>query len=374
VEKSKCPCPWQEWRKCDKNNLKSYGRRAINMNSMERAMTSITHKEPDRVPVFHLLSHYGAKELDISIKDYFSKPDAVVEAQLRMRKKYSNDCLYTFFYAPIEIEAYGGEVVFVEDGPPNSGEPLIKNIEQIKNITPPEINESKPLQRVLEVTSTLKKSVGNDAPIIGVVMSPFSLPVMQMGFEKYLELLYFHKDEFNQLMKINEEFCVAWANAQLEAGAAAICYFDPLASPAIIERAIYLKTGHIVAKNTLNRINGAIATHLASSIALPVVDDIVETGSAVLGFSGEDDVKAIKERATGKICLLGNLNGIDMMNWDGERTKKEVRELIQKAARGGGFILSDNHGEIPLQVPEEVLLEVAETVKEHGVYPIKAEL
>lgn len=344
------------------------------MNSMERAMTSITHKEPDRVPVFHLLSHYGAKELDISIKDYFSKPDAVVEAQLRMRKKYSNDCLYTFFYAPIEIEAYGGEVVFVEDGPPNSGEPLIKNIEQIKNITPPEINESKPLQRVLEVTSTLKKSVGNDAPIIGVVMSPFSLPVMQMGFEKYLELLYFHKDEFNQLMKINEEFCVAWANAQLEAGAAAICYFDPLASPAIIERAIYLKTGHIVAKNTLNRINGAIATHLASSIALPVVDDIVETGSAVLGFSGEDDVKAIKERATGKICLLGNLNGIDMMNWDGERTKKEVRELIQKAARGGGFILSDNHGEIPLQVPEEVLLEVAETVKEHGVYPIKAEL
>ena len=343
------------------------------MNSMQRVMTSISHKEPDRVPVFHLLSHYGAKELGISIKEYFSNPDYVAEAQLRMRKKYSNDCLYTFFYAPIEIEAFGGEVVFVDDGPPNSGVPFIKNIEQIVNISPPKINDSKPLQRVLEATSTLKKSIGEEAPIIGVVMSPFSLPVMQIGFEKYLELIYFRKEAFNQLMKINEAFCVSWANAQLEAGATAICYFDPLASPAIIEREKYLETGHKVAQKTLRQIKGATATHLASGRGLPVVEDIVATGSAVLGFSGEDNVKEIKERAAGKICLLGNLNGIDMANWDKEKTRNEVKGLIQKAAKGGGFILSDNHGDLPWQVSEDVLLEMAETVKEYGTYPIQAE-
>ena len=343
------------------------------MNSMERVMTTISHKEPDRVPVFHMLSHYGAKELGLSIEEYFSKPDYVVEAQLDMRKKYSNDCLYTFFYAAIEIEAFGGEVVFTEDGPPNSGESFIKSMEQIKNIKPPKINESKSLQRVLKVTKNLKKFIGDKAPIIGVVMSPFSLPVMQMGFEKYLELIYFRKDEFNQLMKINEEFCVSWANAQLKAGATAICYFDPLASPAIIERPKYLETGHKIAKKTLSQIKGATATHLASGIAFPVVDDVAATGSAVLGFSGEDNIEAIKERAAEKICLLGNLNGIDMANWDKEKTRKEVKELIQKAARGGGFILSDNHGEIPWQVSEDILLEIAETVKKYGIYPIKAE-
>ncbi len=343
------------------------------MNSMERVITSMSHKEPDRVPVFHLFSHYGAKELGISIKEYFSDPGYVVEAQLRMRKKYSNDCLYTFFYAPIEIEAYGGEVVFVEDGPPNSGEPFIKNIDQIVKINPPVIKDSKPLQRVLEATSTLKKSVGDEIPIIGVVMSPFSLPVMQIGFEKYLELMYFRKDEFNQLMSINEAFCVSWANAQLEAGATAICYFDPLASPTMIERPTYLETGHKIAQKTLNQIKGPTATHLASGIGLPIVDDIVATGSAVLGFSGKDDVKAIKERAAGKICLLGNLNGIEMASWDKEKTRIEVKDLIKKAGKGGGFILSDNHGDIPWQVSEDVLLEIAETVKESGHYPIKAE-
>ncbi len=343
------------------------------MNSMERAMTAISHKEPDRVPVFHMLSCYGAKELGISIKEYFSKPEHVVEAQLRMRKKYSNDCIYTFFYAPIEIEAFGGEVVFKEDGPPNSGEPFIKTIEQIKAIEIPKINESQQLKRVLAATELLKKAVGDEIPIIGVVMSPFSLPVMQMGFEKYLELLYFKKDEFAELMKINEAFCVSWANAQLQAGATAICYFDPLASPAMIERKKYLETGHKVANHTISQIQGPTATHLASGISSAVLEDIIATGSAVLGFSAKDPIEEVKEKATKQICLLGNLNGIDMANWDREKTRKEVRQLIQKAAPGGGFILSDNHGEIPWQVSEDVLMEIAEAVKEYGTYPIQTE-
>lgn len=343
------------------------------MNSMERVMTAISYKEPDRVPIFQLLSTYGAKELGIPIRNYFSNPKYVVEAQLRMREKYSNDCIYTFFYAPIEIEAFGAEVVFIEDGPPISGEPFIKSIDQIKNIKIPEIKESIQLRSVLQATESLKKNVGEEVPIIGVVMSPFSLPVMQMGFEKYLELLYFRKGEFNQLMKINEEFCVAWANAQLEAGATAICYFDPLASPTIIERQKYIETGHKIAKKTLSRIKGPTATHLASGITLPVLEDVIETGSAVLGFSAKDDPNNLKIKAKNKICLLGNLNAIDMVNWDREKAKREVKKLIKKAAPGGGFVLSDNHGDIPWQVSEDILIEIAEAVKEYGSYPIKAE-
>ncbi len=340
------------------------------MNSMERVMTAITHKEPDRVPVFHLFSHYGAKELGMSVKNYFSNSKNVVEAQLRMREKYSNDCLYTFSYAPIEVEAFGGEVVYIDDGPPNSGQPFIRDFAQIKNIELPLIKESKPLLRVLETTQALKNTVGDEVPIIGVVMSPFSLPVMQMGFEKYLELLYFREDEFNHLMKINQEFCIAWANAQFDSGATAITYFDPLASPAIIERSKYIETGHKVAKETLSRFKGASATHLASGIGLPVLDDIINTGSAVLGFSNKDNVTEIKKQAKGKICLLGNLNGIEMVNWDKKTTQNKVKNLIQKAAKGGGFILSDNHGDIPWQVSESTLLEISETVKKYGTYPI----
>jgi uroporphyrinogen decarboxylase len=340
------------------------------MNSLERTMAAISHTEPDRVPLFLLLSLYGAKELQMPVRQYFSQPANVVKAQLLMREKYSNDCIYTFFYAPIEVEAFGGEVIFVDDGPPNSGRPIISSLSDIASLELPVVEDTPCLKRVLEATAMLKAEVGDTVPLIGVVMSPYSLPVMQMGFEKYLELIYDHPDEFDALMRLNEEFCVAWANAQLAAGATAICYFNPLSSPNMIERERYLVTGYPVDQRTIARINGPTATHLASGIALPVIDDIIALGSAVLGFSERDDLSAIKEASRGRICLLGNLNGIDMVNWSPAQAENAVKRVITAAGAGGGLILSDNHGEIPWQVKEETLLAIGEAVRTHGTYPL----
>ena len=204
------------------------------MTSLQRVLTALEHREPDRVPFFLLATMHGAKELGLSIKEYFSKAENVVEGQLRLLAKYRHDCLYNFFYAPVEIEAWGGDVIYSDDGPPNSGEPFIRNLDDITKLVPPAQIETIPaLNKVLNSAAMLKDKVGNEVPILGVVMSPFSLPVMQIGFDKYIELMYEHPDLFNHLMKVNEEFCVAWANAQLKAGSTAICYFDPVSSSTI---------------------------------------------------------------------------------------------------------------------------------------------
>ncbi len=344
--------------------------KANEMTSMQRVLTTLSHKEPDRVPLFLLTTMHGAKELGLSIKDYFSKAENVVEGQLRLRKKYRNDCIYSFFYAPLEIEAFGGEVIYSDDGPPNSGVPFIKAIEEIKNLQPPIVKETKALYKVLQATQKLKAAVGDEAPIIGVVMSPFSLPVMQLGFDKYLELMHFHSDLFNQLMQINEEFCVDWANAQLQAGATAICYFDPVSSTTIIPRKKYLETGFQIARRTISRIAGPTATHFASGKCLTIVDDVSQTGTAVVGTSSLEDIGAMKQACRGKLTILGNLNGIEMRRWNAADVNRIVKETIQKAAPGGGFILSDNHGEIPFQVPDETLLAISEAVHTFGKYPI----
>jgi len=68
---------------------------------------------------------------------------------------------------------------------------------------------------------------------------------------------------------------------------------------------------------------------------------------------------------------MGNLNGIEMRHWSVEKAEQKVREAISKAAAGGGFILSDNHGEIPWQVSDEVLLAISDATHKWGKYPIK---
>ncbi len=338
--------------------------------SLERTFTTVGHLEPDRVPVFLGLTMHGAREYGVSIEDYFATPLRVAEAQLRMRERIGHDNLMGFLHAAGEMEAWGSSVLYFEDGPPNAGSPVIMDPNEILDLEPPPLSHSPSMQNTLEVLSILKGEVADQVPIVGVVIAPFSLPVMQMGFGPYLDLLFESPALFRRLMRTNEEFTVAWANAQIEAGASVIVYFDPVSSPTVIPSEVYLQTGYQVALHTLPRIEGPTVTHFASGRTLTIVEDVARTGTAAIGISSDDDLEALKLRCAGKLCILGNLNGIAMRDWTPDQTEKEVKAVIERAGRGGGLILSDTHGEIPIQVGEEVLQALVSAAREWGRYPL----
>lgn len=340
------------------------------MTSMQRVLTTLGHREPDRVPLFLLVTMHGAKELRLSIRDYFSRAENVCEGQIRLRAKYGHDCLYAIFYAPLEIEAWGGEVIYAPDGPPNSGQPFIQNAEMIPRLKAPDVKKTPCLAKVLKAIELMKARVGDECPIIGVVMSPFSVPVMQMGFGPYLDLMMERPKLFEKLMQVNEEFCVDWANAQMEAGVTALGYFDPVSSPTIIPRELYLRTGFEVAKRVISRFKGPAAAHLASGSVIPIIGDIIQTGAAAVGVSCLENLSEIKSACRGKISVMGNLNGIEMRRWSPQEAEDKVRQAVAQAGPGGGFILSDNHGEIPWQVSDETLAAIGEAVRRFGTYPL----
>ncbi|MCW2278601.1 uroporphyrinogen decarboxylase family protein [Heliophilum fasciatum] len=341
------------------------------MTSMERVLRALQHQEPDQVPLLLTLTMHGAKELGMSIKEYYSAADHVIEGQRRLQKKYRNDCYYTFTYAAVEVEAYGGDVIFCDDGPPNSGTPIIQDVQAIRNLEPVRVAEVPCLQRLLTVTEGLHRLSAGAVPVIGVVISPFSVPVMQFGFERYIELIYEQPLLFERLMQVNETFCVEWANAQLAAGATAICYFDPLSSPTMISRDLYRQTGYLVAQRVLSRIQGPTVIHLASGRCMPVLDDLLRLGVQAIGVSTLEDLGQLKANCAGKTALLGNLNGLEMWNWTPEEAEAIVKATIAKAGPHGGFLLADNHGEIPYQVTEETLQAIALAVEKWGRYPLE---
>ena len=190
-------------------------------------------------------------------------------------------------------------------------------------------------------------------------MAPFSLPVMQMGFENYLKLIIEGGEAFEHLMKINQEFCVNWANRQLEAGATAICYFNPVASGEMIERSLYVKRAFDVDCKTIEQIQGPTATHFASARTIPTLDLIEKTGTNIVVVSARESIADIKTGST--LTVMGNLDGI-LLRTSSEAEIREQVGLILDQGTGGRVILSDNHGEIPWQIPESALLTIADEV------------
>ena len=193
---------------------------------------------------------------------------------------------------------------------------------------------------------------------------------MQLSFDHYLEVLCERPELYARLMRMNEEFCVAWANAQLAAGASAIGYADPVSSPSISARELFLRTGYPVAQRTIARIRGPVAMHFASGRSLAVVDDVVRLGAVGISASALEDLPAVKAACRGRLTVLGNLNAIVMRRWDDAQAEAAVKAALAQAGPGGGFILTDNHGEIPWQVPESVLDAVSAAAREWGRYPL----
>jgi len=337
---------------------------------LERTLTTLSHQEPDRVPLFLFTGLLGARQLGVSIEQYYASADLVIEANTRMVDTYHSDCLATFLYASLEVEAWGGTTVFIENGPPNCGAPIVTKPSEISKLKAPSLDAAAGLQRVLAVTASLKQRFGDEYPILGTVISPFSLPVMQMGFAAYLNLLFEEPERFQELMAVNIEFCVAWANAQLQAGATAIGYVDPVSSPTLISPEMFRQTGLLIMQKTLPRINGSVAIHLASGRCLPILDELIATGALALGVSGLEDLALLKSRSNKRVGLMGNLNGITMRNWTPAQAELEVKRAIAKAGAGGGFVLADHHGEIPWQVPDEVLFALRAAVDRWGRYPL----
>lgn len=341
----------------------------MSMTSAERVGIALSHREPDRVPLLLPLTLHGARELGLTIREYFARPAAVAEGQLRMQSRYGQDFLVGFFYASLELEAWGGGTIFVQDGPPNAAAPLVREAEGIRSLSPPRLENSPGLLRVLE-TIGLMKARRPSVPILGVAVAPFSLPIMQLGFELYLQVLHERPDLVDILLRVDEEFCVQWANAQLRAGASAVCLFDPCASPTVTPPELSRRAGFPSERRTLARIQGPVATHFASGRCSGVLDDLGATGTVGIGVSALDDLRAIKAACRGRLAVIGNLNGLAMPDWGPASAEAAVRRALAAAAPGGGFILSDNHGEIPWQVPEEVLSSIADAARRWGTYPL----
>ncbi len=346
--------------------------RVPELTPLGRVVAALTRQTPDRVPLILPLTLHGGQALGISIREFYSDPRNVIEGQVRLHDRYGADAVPGSWYAPLEHEVWGGEVLWFDDGPPNAGLPIV-TAERIPLLESPRPEDSPRSMAMLEAIAGLRERLGPDVAIIGAVVSPNSLPIMLMGFEPYLQLVLDRRPLWDRLVRVVEEWSVAWGNAQLAAGASGLVYFDPMASSTIVPPALYRATGKRVATRVIARLAGPTVTMLASGRSIPVIGDLAETGTLGVGISSLDDVDEAAALCRGRLAIVGALNGIEMRHWSAADAEAEVRRLV-RAAGPGGLVVCDNHGEIPFPVTDETLMAIADAVRRWGRYPLSPDV
>jgi uroporphyrinogen decarboxylase len=101
----------------------------------------------------------------------------------------------------------------------------------------------------------------------------------------------------------------------------------------------------------------------------PILDDLVEAG-----FDGLHpihpqcmDIRKVKEYLAGKMCILENVDCRSLLVFGSESELREsVKETIEKAAPGGGYIISSSNSIYPGCKPENYIAMV-HAAREYGV-------
>jgi len=103
----------------------------------------------------------------------------------------------------------------------------------------------------------------------------------------------------------------------------------------------------------------------------PIMDTLLDTGYDGLNPlepQADMGLKKVKEYCGDRLCLLGNIDCIDLLP-DGtvDEVKSAVRQAIDDAAEGGGLIICSSNSLLPGVKPENCIA-MFETTREYGAY------
>lgn len=332
------------------------------MNSLQRVLAAVNAEPVDRTPVLPIMLMQGARELEISLPEYFERPTRLAEGQLRLLERFGHDGVFAFPHIVQDVLPWGSALTFHEDGPPSVAKMVIRDFEDILELEAPQPADHPYLRHTLEAAEALTRAVGDEKLIVGAIIGPFSLPTMLMGTRRFLDLLddpQLRERYFRPLMAQMIEFAARWVRAQFESGCHLVVFAEGIASATIIDEPTFLQYAKPVMEEFVERVTGVVGG-AGGALALEFVGhglpfmhhvrDLDVAGCLI----GESDTIVEARAAIGpKKALIGNINNLKLLRWGPERVQFEARRVMAQA--GPGFILSNQGPEVPWNVPYPVL-------------------
>lgn len=341
------------------------------ITGMDRLVAAINGKTSDRIPVFCNLLDQGAKELGVSLKEYYLNGEHVAEAQLRMREKYGYDNVWSLFYVGKEAEVLGcGKIAFVNDGPPNVEDFVIKTYDDIEKLqVPDDISGHPAFQEPLKCLRILKREVGGKYPICAYVTASMTLPAILMGMDKWMELLLIGPAGVrDELLTKCSDFFRKEITAYRNAGADVLVYSNPFGSTDFIPMKLFKELSLPWMERDLKPVGSqGVVYYCGSARFNNVIEQVIERlGISVFYLSPMDDIAEGKKIIAGRGLCCGVINDIKLIDWSKNEIRNEVRRMIDQGMPGGRFLFGTLV--MPYAIPEENIRAMLEAAYEFGRY------
>ncbi|MHB9130518.1 MAG: uroporphyrinogen decarboxylase family protein [Armatimonadota bacterium] len=234
--------------------------------------------------------------------------------------------------------------------------------------------------RLVEIDTAvaMNRALGEKAVVVfGGVGGPLTTAWMLMGYENICLSLYDDPEFVEQVVQLAVDFAIAGATRMAEAGVDGFFVSEDLGS----------STGGLISpaqfKAVFKPALGKIISHI-KGLGLPValhscgciydfLDDAVELGiDAIhpLQRTANMDIARVKAQYGDRVCIIGNINSSATLPYGTpDEVETEVRETIDVAAPGWGYILASDHS-LHDGIPVRNIQAMFDAGRKYGVYPV----
>jgi uroporphyrinogen decarboxylase len=360
------------------------------MNSRERILTALNNDQPDRLPVFELYINESSivrlakilmpeqVKIEAGMDRFGEESLEVLDLYCSLVEELGLDATCTNFSIGIEKivgdrgrDKYGTVYFLSEHGEPMPVDGPIKTPEDLVGFDMVSRLEADDFSRVKYVIDNVGK---NRAHFVSIT-DPFKVSWRRRGGMQGLLIDFaLNPRMVHDLARIATDFDKAAIDMIAEVGADAVTVPGDLAgeyttimSPKHYRE--FIKPYHKEIVDHAHKQGLKIIKHTDGN-AWPILDDFLEVGFD--GFHPVQpqcmDIGEVKTYLAGKMCVMGNIDCRDLLvSGTEEEVEQTVRETIEKAAPGGGYIISSSNSIHPNVKPENYIAMVRAAHK-YGIY------
>jgi uroporphyrinogen-III decarboxylase len=343
------------------------------ITGMDRLAAAISGSPCDRIPVFSIMLDQGAREMGMSLRDYYSKGEYVAEGQLRLRARYGYDNLWTTFYVGREAELLGCKrMLYSDDGPPNVGDMVIRSPDDIHKLEIPANLEDHPaFAEPLKCQRILRAEAGGRYPICANLTASMGMPAILMGMEKWIEMVVMGPADLrDELLTKCSDFVRAQFAVLNKAGADVIVYANPFASTEIVPLKLIRELSLPWMRRDLEGFPMDKMVYYGGGTINPSLGlAIEELGFKCFYLSPWDDIAEAKRIVAGRGLIGGAFNDLKLLNKPEKEIREDVRRMLAAGMPGGQFFFGTLL--MPYRIPERNIRIMFEAAYEFGALGVQ---
>jgi len=315
----------------------------------ELVFRALRCQEVERVPWVPFTGVHCAKLMNMDAETYLKSPDNIVKGVKLAAEKYLADGVCSVFDLQIEAEALGCGLKWSKNNPPAVATHILdtKKLDEL-----PELNKNTGrIADALKATSMLKKEIGNNTAIFGLICGPFTLALHLSGAKFLTDMI-----EYPEQAKAVLEYCAEIAKKMsawyVEAGADVVAIVDPMTSqisPRHFKRYVMETVEPAI---TEVKSKGGIVTLFCCGDATKNIELMMQCAPDGIAFDEQVDITKSKELSEKYgVAIEGNLHLTTTLLFGSPfECVEDARRCLEEGGKKG-FLLSPGC-DLPFDTPD----------------------